>query len=631
MNIQYTFSSPSFAVIGDFFRPILSEQHKKIVVVAAVALGCLAALYLVKRYYFCSPPSLPQVQTNKMDKEDGEINLEEKSENELEVTSLINDTVDIEEIDDDKTESVLSDSDKLLQEFPVLLSEMSDIQLEEKLFNETAEGKKMIDHLPWEWFDHTQMFHLARLIQKKKHIISSDSPIQPYCDLIGSLSGKSTDEIIENINQLTSYSEEERKALLANLIALDKISLNQLKLKRDGLLSLCPHLRYIDLREFNDPSLGKEMINSCFNPYELIVKNSLFLEDIQVLSYCVSLDCSSISCLTKIPELPVCKCLNCHSCVSLIALPKLPVCDYLYCSYCVSLKEEIPKLPFGVVVYCGGFAGRVSECLNLNVHLEELSEEPIQILKKLGTIILFKDYPFPNITYFEKNIQSEGVDLGGVRRDFVSRLCESLFNQTEKNGDQVRQFLKTDENHYPQIPRIAQGCEIEFYRTIGNIMALCYHGRSSLVIGSIFPQVIYDCMVMGERDDQSVALELAAKEMSWLTPFLLNQSEVIPEITSDQFVYLTCLAESFELNITTVEELNIHRAELLEKLRTRIEEEARFNGVLFAILIMTKEMKRKLGNKKWKRVVLGGGVELKNRIEGALEKKCYLEKSSFSI
>ncbi len=63
------------------------------------------------------------------------------------------------------------------------------------------------------------------------------------------------------------------------------------------------------------------------------------------------------------------------------------------------------------------------------VDVSLLATKSKDFLLTLGRQYLLKNQPFPNIYYFSNGELSPAIDVGGVRRDFISRLFESLFKK----------------------------------------------------------------------------------------------------------------------------------------------------------------------------------------------------------
>ena len=78
------------------------------------------------------------------------------------------------------------------------------------------------------------------------------------------------------------------------------------------------------------------------------------------------------------------------------------------------------------------------------------------------------------------------VDIGGVRRDFVSRLFEGVFLQQEEG------FLPCDPREEGKWPLDDGKEETKLaLRTVGALFALCYAGTSNFKTGKLFPEVLF--------------------------------------------------------------------------------------------------------------------------------------------
>ena len=104
----------------------------------------------------------------------------------------------------------------------------------------------------------------------------------------------------------------------------------------------------------------------------------------------------------------------------------LPLCQWLNYEDCPLLQSRYaPEMPLTAQVYGGASQAHSAR---LRVDIEELKKHPKLFLLRLGEFLLNRK-PFPNVDYYENGARSVAIDIGGVRRDFVSRLFEGVFLQ----------------------------------------------------------------------------------------------------------------------------------------------------------------------------------------------------------
>lgn len=202
------------------------------------------------------------------------------------------------------------------------------------------------------------------------------------------------------------------------------------------------------------------------------------LTALPALPECEVLDCSNCSTLTALPQLPHCSRLACRNCSLLISIPPLPLCQTLHCSGCN--LAELPEVPFYTHVFTAEENINALPSASLEIDLEMFAADPIALLLKLGEFLL-KNEPFPNIYYFEKGVRNLAIDLGGVRRDFVTKLCTHLFNAPG---------LKLDDH----LPSARTENEERAYRALGSLLAYCIPAHTFYKTGPLFDSVAYRCI-----------------------------------------------------------------------------------------------------------------------------------------
>lgn len=150
------------------------------------------------------------------------------------------------------------------------------------------------------------------------------------------------DMLLPSLNLLT---EDENHAAIANLMEAHKISVKAIcnTYPHINLELLARHLRYVDLRGFND---SKEFLRLLANNTQI---STLYITDptiVQIplsLDRCIYLNCGGCINLISLPKLPECMHLICYNCPLITQLPGLDLCERLICWGCTKLLE-IPPL-----------------------------------------------------------------------------------------------------------------------------------------------------------------------------------------------------------------------------------------------------------------------------------------------
>lgn len=139
-----------------------------------------------------------------------------------------------------------------------------------------------------------------------------------------------------------------------------------------------------------------------------------------------SSDCPKIAKLPYLPEAQVVKCSGCTNLTQLLELPR-----------CVSLSFENTGLGNSVQIRPGVLA-KLSEVaiglpgvITLEIDLDTLKREPESILLTLSGCARFNQ-EFPVIRFSEGGEVSVGYDAGGLSRQLLTKLFESLCGPTPK-------------------------------------------------------------------------------------------------------------------------------------------------------------------------------------------------------
>lgn len=502
---------------------------------------------------------------------------------------------------------------------------------------------------------------------------------------IGILAGRDIKETVHDIENSLGLTEEENHAAFANWIELLATPIDLLveELGEEKILAVGLHLRNFNFMYFDNIPLAQQLILNCPNLYTLTTNNSQFLESMPVLSRCQELICNYCFTVSTLPQLPLCRSLFCSHCSTLTALPPLPLCRYLSCSYCSALTSlpplpicqllycnhcsgltELPALPECVCVFCEGCRSLTSfsalprcafldysGCTNnqeipevpfgchvvsapdphspaslysvLKIDVERFSQEPEMLLLELGEHLL-KGRPFPNVCYFERGQSSEAIDAGGVRRDFITRLCENLFKK-DVDKTSFGKFLSLGPNSLPH-PIEGTPREEEAYRTLGVIFALCYVGGANFTTGPLFDEKLYKCLT-GPGDP---GMGQAAPTEEWLLNSYLTlvheksyekfkqlagQGNELPELSKVELEAIAVLLD--EDNPADINQAYFLDPANRERLRLALVKEAKeYYPHMKAISWIAQGMKSSVGQEVWDTLLAQGAKALKDRVEG---------------
>jgi HECT-domain (ubiquitin-transferase) len=349
------------------------------------------------------------------------------------------------------------------------------------------------------------------------------------------------------------------------------------------------------------------------------------LPQVPDLPNCRSLSCTGCTSLQRILQLPNCENLTCKGCTSLQELPPLPNCQRLNCEGCINL-QGLPELSWNARVYADGTP--TTAFTKLEVHLEKFSNNPKESLLDLGKYLL-NSRPFPNIYYFSNGKRSEAIDVGGVRRDFISRLSEHLFKEGESSqGAGKSGFLKLVRGYPVEDEGIDQR---ECYGTLGKLFALCYLENSYFKTGPLFPVEVYRCIAAaGDPASEEWLLSsfLSFKEapdsVHSAVRSLIDMNQNVPELDQSDSQFLSYLID--DSGATIADRAYFQDPANREKLRDTLLAEAREDKRFPAISYIAQQMKLSFGEAVWSSICAAGGPALQERIEGTLNREALLKK-----
>lgn len=359
------------------------------------------------------------------------------------------------------------------------------------------------------------------------------------------------------------------------------------------------------------------------------------LTTLPALPNCKKIDCTNCPRLTELQALPVCEILVCNDCVSLSALPPLPRCQRLYCGHtslttlpplpnCHTLHcnscalTEFPEIPYNAHVVTVDNSPSFATIplplslpfTSLHIHIEKFISAPVHLLLQLGDHLLINK-PFPNIYYFEKGALNRAIDIGGVRRDFVTKLCLTLFKE---NG------LKLEDN----FPIAASDQDERAYRTLGCIFAQCYPEKSFYKTGPLFDPGVYQCMLI--PNPGSIEWYLT----NYLT--LINAHEAVrqmlctsqnaPQLDEEDLTQAAYLAEPEGLDLSKYDRSFFDDPKNRAAVRNEIIKRAKQDPRLKAISWMAQELRKRVPEIE---------LNLQERIEGILNKAALKRKLTWEF
>lgn len=413
---------------------------------------------------------------------------------------------------------------------------------------------------------------------------------------------------------IKAMPEDERWIALANFVNVEQVPIQTLLanglFSKDDLLQASPYLRYLDFKNNeHDVSFENRLIEACPHINYLIVQNATELPT--KLHDCVVLICKNSN-LTHLSSLPNCKVLDCSfssnlfdlqerlrlktdfpnlyhvtelrcsHCPALNSLPRsLPNCKKFDCSHCDHLEDLPTNMPKCMELNCshneqldffdnleiidslrnGGAQVIADERFlrptssrsehsrsTLIVDLDVLAKDPKQILFELWEIFKITDFKIPNIKY----LGGEGIDVGGVTRDFVTRLFRGLFKRAEDGSTPIPTVIDKNTGVWLTLPhdndREPNAKLDQCLWTIGILFAICCREQSEINIGEIFDPPFFALLKVPDIDKLSEAASISALLVcqSYPSSILDLTSEQTPKL--DQFDQATLLKASFILN-----------------------------------------------------------------------------------
>jgi hypothetical protein len=247
----------------------------------------------------------------------------------------------------------------------------------------------------------------------------------------------------------------------------------------------------------------------------------------------------------------------------------------------------------------------------LEVDLGALHQTPELYLLQLGDC-LSQQHPFPQVYYFNNGIPSNAVDVGGLRRDFITRLFERLFSG--ETGSLLS--INGDAGLLPRKPVFGQE---NSYRIIGNIFALCYLGSNNFTTGALFDPLLFEILKIPG---------IAEKEV----PAMLQAALILKGLPIDLVKWLNGTRElsSFSPEVQANIAARLETAEIPDK-QIPFKDLLLEDGVVYAATNIAFGMKASLGESAWHQLQTEETMQLKAKIEGELTPQKLKDKLVFDI
>lgn len=352
------------------------------------------------------------------------------------------------------------------------------------------------------------------------------------------------------------------------------------------------------------------------------------------LQNCQELVCTNCAALASLPELPVCRTINCSDCLSLNLFPNaLPACTRLICPRC-PIADRLPELPANARVSSG-----LSDIFpKLMIDVDDLEKNPRKYLDALGNYLL-KGKSFPNVYYQKDGELSEGIDVGGLRRDFVTRICRSIFAEKPDEGHLKVANMDTKEGLEP----IARDSDEVDYRTLGQLIARCYLEESFFTTGTIFRtsffQSLLDYKNSTSDDDLAkifVNFEVGEAISDEMKNIRASISKDLDPEKSPQAALTACMfIDKYDEGFMEAkfgedwESAKVTHEQYKEIIWPKFIEVAKNHGYIKAISWIADEIKKKLGEEDWNELGEMKAVALQEKIQGRLTANLLKEKMAY--
>jgi hypothetical protein len=268
--------------------------------------------------------------------------------------------------------------------------------------------------------------------------------------------------------------------------------------------------------------------------------------------------------------------------------------------------EVLPQVPLTATVH-----HNAQDPSRIEVDIDILTNNPKIYLRKLGSDFLLQNKPFPSLDY----ANSPGIDAGGLKRDFLTRLFQGLYHPSNNNR------LPSVEGGQGVWP-VANGSEeiLSCYRTIGRLFYLCYRNVASLKIGEVFTPKLFDILKIAGFAEKA--------EEGLLSAFLLekNLAPAIAKLASQEALPQDFDANLYEIAASCMEPVPANPEEYFQLasnrqlFREHLLGLVQNNPFLQATLIIAKELKSVMKPDEWRAFCSETTHTLMSKIQGELNK-----------
>lgn len=402
------------------------------------------------------------------------------------------------------------------------------------------------------------------------------------------------------------------------------------------------------------------------------------LEALPELPKCEHLDCRSCPLLAALPALPNCIRLECRS-NKLLELPALPNCRHLTCFDC-SLLEELPELPCCIYLDCSKCPQLVllpellnctdlnySECPMLNmdtvppefrpfdilelpvalrpilkVKMDEINQNPLKILLELGDSLI-EGEGIPYIQFIEADGQvSDGIDEGGLTNIFLTKIIESLIENSNKRGQLSFDKDPSSIGYMPVLDLKSDAAEDQKkgFSILGALLNECL--EQEYLIDRVFHPALFRAITACKSGEltsltqdnlEDLPNELRFKLLSVISSAdnFVKSLNIAPEkLTPKQIQKLQeFISTSNEDEEKSAEILDLDHPGQIQKEAKRLYVNAtRGRDTLLPIAIIAEQMlysQLNGGNTQWEQFCAAGGEAFQQKIEGVLNAELVLK------
>ncbi|MBA3816374.1 MAG: hypothetical protein H0X29_07620 [Parachlamydiaceae bacterium] len=383
------------------------------------------------------------------------------------------------------------------------------------------------------------------------------------------------------------------------------------------------------------------------NCSNLLCRNCVQLTHLPALPSCLSLNCGQCSRLIRLPALPNCVSLDCPQCEVLEQLPPLPNCNSLNNWGCRRLDPNSipprfrPVAPVNTRIIPNA---RREDLLTLRVNIMELNENPINILFEIAPHLL-QGGSLPQITFIEVDGKvSQGLDVMGLRRSFVSRLMSSLaFHAGEKNQ---LPFIPGDLGLMPFLDSSAEGSEelkhqIKGFQALGALFVRSL--EEECTTGNIFDPTLFQMITSfsyeelidipadaGNLSDNlrlGLSLFTSNKAVRDMISFIQENPSNLRDSDYEKLKEIVLANMDADEKTPDLQEISLENKKWVQAKakESLLGNDTRNFDTKRAVAVIAKQMCLLLGSaEKWNSLCRLGIEGLQNRIEGSLSREKFM-------